>query len=221
MSGRTRRFVRARNSEAFSRLGALIARIDEDQLKQAARRAQVSTYRSGVAMVNADVRSRYGVKLSALRGAYRVVSGRDRKREDYVAVEATGRRINLLEFAGRWSRPKGSNLKRQRSKGATAMVHAGDRKAYAGAFVASIGWRGVSGATIKEDTVRRGIFVRKKNPAGDGKRYGRGPVRLLRGPSPLEMMLGEDLRYATRISQAFRDLYTAELDRQIKLLLKR
>ncbi len=141
MSGRTRHFVRGYNSEALSRLGALIAGLDEEQLKKAARRAQVSTYRSGVAMVNADVRSRYGVKLSALRGAYRVVIGRDRKRQDYVAVEATGRRINLLEFSGRWSRPKGDNLKRQRSKGATAVVHAGKRKAYASAFIASIGWR--------------------------------------------------------------------------------
>lgn len=219
MSGRTRSFTRTSNRAAIARLQAFVQGIDEEQLKIAVRRARVAMYRAGLPEANRDVRNRYGVKLGALRDTMRVVDGRSRKGDEYVAVEASARRISLLEFNGRWTRPGGGNLNRKRSKGAVASIAAGKRQAYAGAFIASIGWRGVSGETVKTDSVNRGIYVRRKK--ADGGRHGRGPVQLLRGPSPLEMLLGQDMRHAPKIAASLQAIYEAELVRQIGILLKR
>jgi hypothetical protein len=221
MSGRTRAFVRTSNRAALARLQAVVAGLDQESLRDASRRSVIAVQRAAGTLVQRDVRSRYGVKLSALKDGYRVVQGRSRKGDAYVGVEASARRISLLEFGGRWSRPKGGNLQRMRSKGATAAVQAGARKAYPGAFIADIGWRGVSGAAIKADTVKRGIYVRQAVSGGTGKRHGRGPVRLLRGPSPLEMLLGQDMRHAPAMSAKLQDIYETELARQIQLALKR
>lgn len=218
MSGRTRSFVRTSNRAALARLQAVVQGVSEDQLKVAVRRAKVSMYRAGLAEANRDVRGRYGVKLQALRDTMRVVEGRSRKGDEYIAIQASARRISLLEFNGRWSRPRGGNLQRMRSKGATASVQAGKRQTYAGAFVADIGWRGVGGASVKADTVKRGIYVRQQKSGGG--RHGRGPVRLLRGPSPLEMLLGQDMQHAPKITASLQAIYEAELERQIGLLLK-
>lgn len=219
MSGRTRSFIRTSNRAAIARLQAIVQGVDEEKLKIAVRRARVSMYRAGLPEANRDIRSRYGVKLGAMRDTLRVVEGRSRKGDEYVAVQASSRRISLLEFNGRWTRPGGGNLNRKRSKGAVASVLAGSRQAYAGAFIADIGWRGVSGASVKTDTVKRGIYVRQKKP--DGGRHGRGPVRLLRGPSPLEMLLGQDMRHAPKITASLQLIYEDELVRQIGILLKR
>lgn len=220
MSGRGRAYVRTSNRAALARLQAVVAGLDQESLRVAARRAGIAVQRAAGTLVRRDVRGRYGVKLTALKDGYRVVQGRSRKGDAYVGVEASGRRISLLEFGGRWVRPKGDNLQRMRSKGATAAVQAGARKTYAGAFIASIGWRGVSGEAIKADTVKRGMFVRQ-TVNGTGKRHGRGPVRLLRGPSPLEMLLGQDMRYAPTMSAKLQAIYETELARQIQLALKR
>lgn len=211
MGGRaSRTFVRTYNEDAMQRIRAQLQGVSEAQLQRAAQRASVSFFRRVQPIAKRDIQARYGIASSALNGKFKTVEGRSRKGQSYIGVQASARRISLLQFRGKWrSANKVGNAQRAtRSAGATAEVQAGEVKTYSSAFIATV--RGV-----------RAIRVREFTTAGGPKRYGRAPLRLLRGPSPLEMLLGEEMRNAPKISAQLLDVYQAEIHRQIGLLVSR
>lgn len=150
-----------------------------------------------------EVRASYNIRASALRGKYRVETGErgystgKRGKDDFLSIWASTRQISLMEFGGRWAGRK--------SKGATASIGLGESKTYDGAFIATI--KGL-----------RAIRVRSWDRARQ-KRHGRGPVRILRGPSPFEMLSGADgnsraLAARRRLIDRFHTNYLTELRRQ-------
>lgn len=164
-------------------------------------RATVSTRRRAVAMANRAVREQYGIQARSLTGKYRAEMGsRGRRgdRSDFISLWASTRAIPLLAFGGRWGGA--------RTAGAVASIEAGRSKTYDSAFIATI-------------QGRRAIRVRSF--ASTGRRHGRGPVRMLYGPSPFEMISGLDHRGSRAASEALlgtlRTFYLAELSRQFKL----
>lgn len=182
---------------------------------QASQRAQASLARKAQPVAKAEIRKLYTVKPATLNDRIKLETG-TRKQSDYISLWASTRRISLIAFAGRWGGVK--------TPGAVASILLGQPKTYDSAFIASIGWRGVSGATVKEDTVHRGIYVRRRGP--DGKRVGRGPVRRLYGPSAYDMLMpstgGNDAPAKIRaavISQ-LQSYYVSELSRQIAVALR-
>lgn len=179
----------------------------------AAQRAVSNLRRRAVPAGVRAVRENYNVKASTVRSRVRLEGGTRRPkradRSDFISIWASTRRLPLLEFAGRWGGP--------RTKGARAQVVRGQSKVYAGAFIAGVGWRGVSGRAVKADTVSRGIFVRSYD-SGRGKRVGRGPLQMLRGPSVFEMLSGLNHAPARRSRDAVLEelttYYRSELRRQ-------
>ncbi len=165
-------------------------------------RATIGLKRRALPMVSRAVRGQYNIKAGTLSGRYRAeeyVRGKRNGGDGLISIWASTRKIPLLEFSGRWSG--------RRSQGASAEIERGQRKTYDSAFIATI--RG-----------RRAIRVRGFN-RDTQRRHGRGPVRMLYGPSPFEMLSGLDHRG----SRAARDevlseltvFYTAELRRQFRL----
>lgn len=150
-------------------------------------------------------RQRYNVKARALSGKFRIVTGSrghytgERTRDDFLGIWASTARISLIEFQGRW--------RGRRSAGATATIEAGaGAKTYAGAFIATV-------------QGRRAIRVRSID-RGTGRRAARGPLRMLRGPSPWEMLAGVDGASRAVRDQVLKELhtaYTTELGRQWRL----
>lgn len=151
------------------------------------------------------VRENYNVKSGTLRPSFRVESGmRGRRgdRDDFISIWASTRQLSLIEFSGRWNGPA------RRKSGsfapsASAQITTGGRKTYDGAFI----------ATIKG---RRAIRVRQY-VSGTGRRHGRGPLRMLRGPSPFEMLSGVDHAPSRQARDAvlteLTDFYSSELRR--------
>lgn len=163
-------------------------------------RAVVGLKRRVLPVTSREVRKEYGVQARALQGRFRVEDGRrGKKGGDYLSLWASTRRAPLLDFQGRWGG--------RRTVGATASIDAGQRKQYPGAFIATI-------------QGRRAIRVRQRD-ASTGKRYARGPVRMLYGPSPFEMVSGLDHRGSVNVRSAvmetLRTFYIGELQRQFKL----
>lgn len=199
MARRSTTLVRAYNADAINRVRAHVQGFSEDELARAAMRARVGVIRKVQPITKRDIRERYGVRASALNGKFKIIDGQSRKREPYIGVWASSRRINLIEFNGRH---------RKRSRGATAQVHLGETKTYDSAFIATI--RG-----------RKAIRVRQLRGDGSGKRTPRGPLWNLRGPSPFEMMLGEDMRNGPEVAAKILDVYQPEIRRQLQLLRRR
>jgi len=131
------------------------------QTDVAARRAQASTARRAVSFSRAEVLQNFNVRSAQLSGRYRVV-----QTGSSIRLFASERRISLIAFGGRWA---GKN-----SPGATAEIERGSRVTYTGSFV-----RTIQG--------NRAIRVRASRGA---KRVHRGPVTMLYGPSPRDMITG-------------------------------
>ncbi len=149
---------------------------------------------------NREIRAGYNVRAGLLRGKVEARSGRGRN-GDSIALWASTRRLPLIEFGGRWRGP--------RSPGATAAIARGRQRTYRGAFIATV-------------QGRTGIRVRKINRAS-GKRYGRGPLQMLRGPSVFEMLSGIDgngpsVNVGRAVLAELTDFYVAELRRQYRIL---
>jgi hypothetical protein len=146
------------------------------------------------------VRENYNVKASAVRSRVRLEGGTRRARRsdrsEFISIWASTRRLPLLEFGGRWGG--------MRTKGARAQVVRGQSKVYAGAFIATV--QGL-----------RAIRTRRLDSA-TGKRHGRGPLQMLRGPSVFEMLSGLDHAPARRSRDAVLEelttFYRSELRRQ-------
>lgn len=203
MARRSPAHVRAYNADAIDRLRSHVQGFSEEQLDRAAMRARVAVIRKVQPIAKRDIRDRYGVRASALNGKFKIVEGTSRKGSPYIGVWASSRRISLIEFQGRHTRGKGPVAKR--SKGATAQVLAGQTKTYDGAFISTI--RGV-----------KAIRVRSLKGGDSMKRHGRGPLQMLRGPSPHEMLLGADMRNGDAVAAKILDVYQPEIQRQLTLL---
>lgn len=194
---RARTFVRAYNTEAMDRVRAHLEGFSEANLNRAASRAAVGVVRKAQPIAKKDIRTRYGVKASQLNGAIRGEQGRGRKGEPYVGIWASSRQISLIHFGGRW--------RGRKAPGATAAVKLGQRKTYDSAFIATV--RGL-----------KAIRVRQYREGGGRKRHGRGPLRILRGPSPFEMLLGERMSNGQKVAGQLLEFYSTEIKRQINLL---
>lgn len=195
-SRRTRAFVRAYTSDSIEAVRNRLGKYTEAQLQRAADRALVSMIRRVQPIAKRDVRARYGVRASVLNGAFRVVRGKSRKGDPYIGVWASSRRVSLIEFGGRW---------RKKAEGATAQVLLGQSRTYKHSFIADV--QGL-----------RAIRVRSFVKGSTTTRAGRGPLRMLRGPSPLEMLLGEDMKNGSKVGNELTAIYAAEIRRQMKLL---
>lgn len=168
-------------------------------------RARASTARRGVSFTRRAVLDQFNIRSGQLTGKLRVVTT-----GDTIRVFASERPISLIHFGGRWSGRK--------TTGATAEIERGKRETYPGAFISTI-------------QGRRAIRVRKKRGS---KRVHRGPVQMLHGPSPREMVNGTrrdaetgspvgrypgNLREIT--TQRLADYYITELRRQYQVDLDR
>lgn len=116
-----------------------------------------------------EIRKHINVPRRALTGTLRVQE-RLRRDGDALSLWASARRIPLIEFNGRWGGRK--------TLGATAQVFKGQTDTHRGAFIA---------------TVQGLRAIRVRSYAGGGKRVGRGPLRMLYGPSPLYMLRPTDI----------------------------
>lgn len=204
------------NGSAANDLYGLARRVGQQvsRMSAASQRAQASLARRVQPTTKREIRKVYGVKSSILSGRMRLESGA-RGKGDFVSLWASARKISLLEFGGRWRGVK--------SPGATASILLGSNKTYTSAFVAAVGWRGASGG-VKADTVSSGIYVRQRGP--DGKRFGRGPLRRLYGPSVFEMIASSPKAHSTATVRAaivpqLEDFYVSELSRLIAVELRR
>lgn len=173
-----------------------------DAYDVAVQRAKVGLLRRAAPAASRSIRAQYNVKAGALSGKLRIeegLRGRRGDRDDLISIWASTRRIPLIEFGGRWSGTK--------SPGATAEIERGGRKTYGSSFI----------ATVKG---RRSIRVRKRDSTG--KRYGRGPLQMLRGPSPFEMLSGvgghePSMRAREQVVSELTVFYLGELRRQFRL----
>lgn len=207
-------YVNGRNADGFYELSRQIGQ-HIDRTSRAHQRAVASLIRKVQPVSTKAIRDVFNIKAATVRGRTKVTQGA-RAKGDFVSLWASARKISLVEFGGRWAGVK--------SSGATAAIRKGQRKTYAHAFIANVGWRGVSGKSIKQDTVHRGIYVRRRGP--NGKPVGRGPLVRLYGPSVFEMvsysgsMHSADSVRNTIVPQ-LESFYTTELTRQIALELRR
>lgn len=185
------------------------------RMSVASQRAQASLARRVQPLAKREIRNVYGVKPSILNGRMRLESGA-RGKGDFLSLWASTRKVSLLDFGGRWRGLK--------SPGATASILLGTSKTYDSAFIANVGWRGASGGAVKSGTASRAIYVRQRGP--DGKRFGRGPLKRLYGPSVYEM-IGTSPKAHSRdtvraaIVPQLEDFYVTELTRQLALELRR
>ena len=196
MGGRqTRTFVRAYNRDAMQLVRSHLGQYSEAQLQRAGTRALASANRKVQPTAKQDIRQRYAVKASVLNHKFRTVQGKSLKGDPYTGIWASDRQVSLIEFAGRW---------RKRDAGATAQIKVGAVKTYRSAFIATV-------------QGRKGIRARAFVSGGGGKRQGRHPLRLLRGPSPFEMLLGEDMSNGHKVAEKILAFYSSEIKRQLEL----
>lgn len=191
------------------RVGQTVSR-----MSRASQRAQASLVRKVQPVAKREIRKVYGIAATQLNNRMSLDTGR-RGQSDYISLQASTRKISLVAFGGKWGGVK--------TPGAVASILLGTRKTYAQAFMASVGWRGSSGASVKADTVSTNIYVRSRGP--DGKRVGRGPLRRLYGPSVFEMITTAPKAHsgdmvASRVVPQLQEFYVSELTRQIALELR-
>lgn len=172
-------------------------------------RAATGLVRRAEPAAKRNIRAVYNVRAGALAGKFRIdegAKGRRGDRDDLISIWASTRDLPLMEFGGRWRGPARRRNGRI-APGASAEILRGKRKTYDSAFVATIAGR-------------RAIRVRSYD-SSRGRRHGRGPVRMLRGPSPFGMLSGIDYEPARQVRDAtLSDLttfYFAELKRQFRL----
>jgi hypothetical protein len=127
-----------------------------------AKLARAGTARKATPIARDEVLKTFNVKSRQLSGKFST-----RTTGDTVRLFASDRQLPLIAFGGKWSG--------RESAGATAEVVRGDRKTYENSWIGA-----VKGLTS--------IRVRKR--VGGGRRAPRGPLKILRGPSPREMILG-------------------------------
>ncbi len=140
----------------------------------AKKRATVSLARRAGPAVSREIRGAFNVRARQLSGKITAKSTGDSLR-----IYAFDRRIPLMEFGGKWAGRK--------SPGAMASVLRGQPEIYAHSFI-----RTVSGL--------RSIRVRQQRGGG---RVPRGPLQMLYGPSPRDMIIGRRSDPETRAGEGF------------------
>jgi hypothetical protein len=183
------------------------SRLSESLQRQVVQRTQATLRRRMLPLLKEHVRGDFNIGARVLASNLIVaVQG------DAVIAYGDRRRIGLEQFGGRYAG--------RRSAGATAQIARDDaRSTYGSAFI------------IKG---RRAIWARKLVHGGRvlsgtltrGARAGRFPIVRLHGPSAVQMALG-DPRYQVGLSPADRTaiaieaVFTAEVDRQVAVALRR
>lgn len=205
------------NGKAADGLYGLAKRVGNtvSRYSQASQRAQASLARKVQPTAKAEIRKVYNVKASDLASRIRLETG-SRRKSDYVSLWAGTRKLSLIAFGGRWGGT--------RTTGATASILNGQRKTYAHAFIAQVGWRGTSGKAVKADTLARGIYVRSTGP--NGRPVGRGPLKRLYGPSVFDMIATSPKAHSAdtvrnAIVPQLESYYVSELARQVATELRR
>lgn len=172
-------------------------------------RAATGLVRRAEPAAKRNIRAVYNVRAAALSGRFRVeegAAGRGRNKDELLSIWASTRELPLLDFGGRWRGPARRKSGRW-APPATAEIVRGRRKIYDSAFIATIAGR-------------RAVRVRSFD-SGRGRRQRRGPVRMLRGPSPFGMLSGIDYEPARQVRDAtlseLTTFYMAELRRQFRL----
>jgi hypothetical protein len=153
----------------------------------AKKRAAAGLVRRAGPAVSREIRRWFNVRAGQLSGK---ITAKDTG--DSLRIYAFDRRIPLMAFGGKWA---GRN-----SAGATASILRGKSEIYPQSFIRTI--QGL-----------RSIRVRQARGSG---RAPRGPVQILYGPSPREMITGRKSDPETRSDLGFyaprvRDNVTAEL----------
>ena len=191
-----------RANDAFS-LERIVGRLVK-ATDTAVKRAVVSTSRAIVPIAKREVLASFNVPAKKLSSAFKVVTTRDTMR-----LFASDRRIAAIDFGGVWGGIQAS--------GATAVIErGGSPQIFRGAFINNVLGR----KSIRERIIKR------------GKRAPRGPLIIIRGPSPKEMILGRKTdqkrndigNYRTRpveiVAHQIRVAYIEELRRQFELEAK-
>lgn len=168
---------------------------------QATKRAVATTARRLEPLARREVAATYNIATTKLQGKYSVTTT-----PDSIRLFASERRIPVIQFGGRWGGPN--------TAGATAQIErGGPQQLFAGSFIATV----------------KGLQSIRERRIQGGKRAPRGPLILLRGPSPRDMINGRrrDQRgnVLSTLSDPPRDailrelksIYITELQRQIAL----
>lgn len=187
--------ARVSNRAAIDRLQAGLDGLSERELDRASRRALVGVRRRFEPAAKRLIRASYNVKARDLGGKFRVRTYAEADSE-YVGLDASTKALPLIEFGARWGGLK--------TPGATAQVRRGGRKVYRSAFIATIGGK-------------RHVLARQLMGDGTGKRYPRNQLRRLTGPSPAQMVEGDDNANAAAIAAEVTGFLRTELSRQIAL----
>jgi hypothetical protein len=172
--------------------------------EQATKRSIVTVARRAEPLAKREVLKGFNIAEAKLAGKFRAVTTPDSLR-----LFASDRRFAVIDFGGQWGG--------RTTPGATARIEAsGAPQTFKGAFIASVKGR----QSIRERSIR------------GGKRAGRGPLIIVRGPSPKDMITG--LRTDQRrnpigrypnppgeaIVRQLREIYITELQRQIALAVR-
>lgn len=186
-----------------ARIGSVVARTD-----RATQRAAATAARRAPPIVKRHVTRVFNVRPAALNGRVRASVTGSKHKADTLRVYAHTRRLALMLFGGAWG---GTD-----TAGATASVLRGQQDVYPGAFIAAVGK-----AKLRSIRVRQRIGSR---------RAPRGPLQMLYGPSPHDMVTGHRSdpenrnpmgRYPVQLDRAIgadiADVYVAELARQLTL----
>lgn len=152
----------------------------------ATKKAAASTARRVQPLAKEAITAVYTIRPNQLNGKFRAVVTPDALR-----VNASTRRFPLMAFGGKWGG--------RRTAGATASIRRGVVTTYGGSFIATI----------------QGLrSIRVRTEAGNGRRVARGPVRILRGPSPFQMVTdettGQGEGIARTLIRTLREYYVAE-----------
>lgn len=180
---------RADNAYGLSdEVGRIIKRTD-----RAKQRAEASTARRGASIANRAIRAEFNIPLKEIsRKIYMKSTG------DALRLYAWNRPISLLAFGGKW--------KGRRSAGASAQVlRGGSAETFGGSFIIE--------SMKAKASLKRAIRVRSMR---GGKRAGRGPLVMLYGPSPRDMITGrrKDAETGTPVGQwgtHVREVVTSEV----------
>lgn len=166
----------------------------------ATKRSVATTARRLEPLAKREVTAIYNVQQNKLAGKFSVVTT-----PDTIRLFASDRRLPAIDFGGRWGGV--------RTPGATAEIVRGQRQLFAGAFI---------------NTVQGRTSIRERKVRG-GKRVPRGPLIIIRGPSPRDMVIGQrtdqrrnplgfiDSPPRDRILPQLLDIYVNELRRQLAL----
>lgn len=167
-------------------ISALVGAIVK-RLDSAKQKAAVSTSRKVTPLAKKLITQPYNVTPSSLEGKIRT-----RIQQDAIAIDASRRRFPLIQFSGKW----GGN----KTPGATASIIRARTKQYAHSWIRTI--KGLTSIRIRTDEA-----VTAKQ---------RGPVRILRGPSPFEMIMGgetDDFGIKQDLTDQLIQFYVSELRR--------